>query len=1183
MVQSIRDAGFEIAALADKLTLRGVPAFLEACDKTGVHPLVGATLPVGPLQRVSNENPIDVLSLRESMESSSRDPREPAVLLATSRRGYRNLIAILDRYKESGADTVGIDLLLKNRDGLFLIVGIPGSPLAGVVAAERPWTSVAWIEPLLKGWSRARLAFGGLYPLRDEVRTARILARLKQLPVSLTPIALTVAAYRNETERFWGMVKSLRKGVRPRSRGSSLRLVENREGMSRNLQGLSRSLRLVEKLSIRESDLSDTIRCSPPIYPTPRGADTPTFFWTLVQEAAIATGHIRTHGGKDRLYEEFQYLKQTPWPEIWLILWDLRRRLGLPPGTVRPTDEWVRASLSAHLLGLVRVDPLRERIPFQPFGAWNPEKGFEVEVEAPLGFESEIEEAATALLGEGRVGVCVPPPNSSTSDLQRYAGEILTRWEELGFTGDRPAAPPPLPAYLREKADPPIPERFNLLLSGAPLGRLFPTSGKGSSFLEIELDDALKLGATVFRFQSPPSQTLAAASRYRGEPEAPPVPAKRGAESITEWVEDHRGEAFQGEAYADDTGRLEVLGYSSCLLRLLTYPGSVAYRPLLSEWIRRAAPKNLGTLANLLALGWHWSFWSSRREWKSIAVRRPNPLTSVEASPPWWPEWERFLESSQLGSRMAGMFGAALEKATEPTGGWLLFHEQLSAAVEEGLGLSSSDTERWLRFDNLEEIEEPSDPKPTKIWELKVRQYFRSFLGGVTNLPSRLEFLKKAEALLSAAEGFSRDPVATTVLLSFLFEEESPERREVYEILKERGSRISLPNVIDAAPFDRSAGPGNLILGSQNVLGVGPKIAEILAPGWNTLETNPKRLFEPTTGPNRLSGSDWLAERARRPVDWKNLSRLIQLGMCDGFGESRAALVEKARRLLRKRSESGGAVQQTFFGLADGPSQTEREEEKAWDRCLDPSYSRLNAELDSLRFCVERHPYELYGEAVPIGWLKEAQRSESRWARGWVHEIDLFDSSEEEPETASRKVWMTFRLFAQGASWRVVDREGLLADCFPETIPEEIGLEGKRIHLKTPWNLVCEIHRPAAPCAPEYETFDLLDAEPVDEILSRAVLWAGIVVRLGEATPELQMGLEEAFACFAHDREGRSIPISFEIAEGVFRKGPLRRLAGRFAGLRLVGSSLVVRALGRLPGVEEARAIPSQKPLFPST
>jgi hypothetical protein len=165
-------------------------------------------------------------------------------------------------------------------------------------------------------------------------------------------------------------------------------------------------------------------------------------------------------------------------------------------------------------------------------------------------------------------------------------------------------------------------------------------------------------------------------------------------------------------------------------------------------------------------------------------------------------------------------------------------------------------------------------------------------------------------------------------------------------------------------------------------------------------------------------------------------------------------------------------------------------------------------------------------------------------------------------------------------SYRIVDRSGFLAESFPEALPEEIGLEGKRIHLKTVWTLICEIHRAPGPGAAEYESFELVDAEPVDAIASRNGELAGIAARLRDATPELQAALEEILACFAHETPERTIPLEFEVSDGLFRKGPLKRLAGRFVNARVVPSALLARALARLPGIEEVRAIPSQEALF---
>ena len=1188
LVQASADAGYRVAALADKNTLAGVPAFLEACSKRSVHPLVGMTVAVSIGSESGKKEPEDVLSLGEASHGQRRrQDGEEVVLVAENRTGFLNLLRQRALVERSRDGILTQKQLLEASEGLFLLTGSPGSLLRDAIAGHQRLSAVADLEEFLTKWPRQQMAFGGLYSADRKAVVARRFERLKKLPMKIPPIAVTFAAYRNQNERVWGFAAHLSNSGEeaPFSISSSL-ILENGESVNRSFQGLSRTLRAVAKLASRESDLRESLRCSVPVYPCPRGTDVASLFWTLGQEAAISTGHIRRPDGKERLYEEFQYFKQTPWPNVFLILWDVRRRSGLPPGTLRPTGEWVCSSLFAHLLGFTRVDPLRENIPFNPMSLHVSEsEGLQVEVEAPMGWDREIFEAAEGLFGAGHVKNASGFEPPKLDSILSHGYRLLNSWEELEFPGDRPAEVPPPPSYLKgESGEGPRREQA-LLSSGTNLENVFAARLHDRSFIEARIEDAVSLGALCFEVTATGSQTLAAAPRYRGiadEEEGSPA----GHESLTEWIESHEGKLFHGKAYADDTGRFDLLARTSCLLRLFSLPGSSGYRPLLWWWILLTAPKRLGELADLLTLSWHWTFWSQRPARRAVATARRHPLAAGGSTPPWWTEWEEFRGSCSLSSKLSGKLGSELEKHAARTGGWLLYADQLDGALDGAFGMAPEERDRWLSPGTADSA--PKGGGDSGLWDRRTRTAFLQFLGNPNPLPSRVSSLAKAERFLAAATSFSEDPAAVVAMVSFLYPNEDRERREVYSLVQEMGVRLMAPRLPEASAFDTSPAKDCLRIGLLNVLGVGPNnVWDLTDPSHPADEHQAARLFETQSPLPRLSWGDWLRQHAKHPIGSQILSGLIRLGLCDGFGKSRRQLVEEARSHLRRQSSGTHALQQTLFPLGFEGSSGSSEADMAWEAAASESTPPAETEWKCLRFGISGTPLERLRGVVPERWFQTDPLvlgvGSRAYVLGWVQEIDLFASpSHGGAELSPENVWMSFLLFNGLRSFRLVDPEGRLRSQLPVPLPEEPRVDGHRIHLKSPWILLCQVRKNPQPdpcCIP---VLGIEAAETLTDLFDRKLGWTEISVHLTEASNALRNEIESLCDWFGCADGEWCIPLSTVPSGKASGSRSVRRLVRRLGTRSVFASTLLVETLQSLPGVDRVSVLTHQAPLFPA-
>lgn len=1185
LVQFAADAGFSAVALVDDCTLRAAPRFLHACRKFRITPLVGISAHLAPAVTESAPPPEDVFDWydRNRRRHSAR-PQEPICLLAVHPKGFANLLALIQKRKRGGAHAYAVKDLITHSEGLYLLLGAPGSCLRPRPERITAHSVPSEIRNLVEGWPRERLGYAGLKLGDGGADIPHQADRIHRLGINAKPVAVVWGGYRNAAERFYGGARALGSGkLRP---GLLPDVIPSAGDFLGAFQGFPTPLRSVEWLTQRAEKALPALRLSYPTYPSPRGTDVASFFWSLGQESAISTGHIRMEGAKERLMEEFQFLKQTPWPGVWLTLWDVRRRLGLPPGTLRPTASWIGTSLFAHLLGLVRIDPFRERMGFAPQPPFSPpDESLAVDIEGPEGFEHDLLEALQSLFGPRHAARIASPRRLAENRLRDSAPALQQQWTEFELEGDPPTTLPPIPAYSTTSS----PESANpgpvrsYVISGTPTALLFPSSEQGT--LDLSQDDLHLLGSWHFRLSTTPQQTLTAAPSYRGIAKVVGR-SSGGLETLSDWIEGHRGKPFAERGYADDAGRLEVLALSSSLLRLFTLPGSAGYRPLLWQWIVSTRPTRVGELADLLALQWHWTYWNQRPEKRDLALARRHPLVSEEKAPPWWEDWQRFLEGGRLSPRLAGDLGAALERVSRGTGGWILYREQAAFALKDAFGVEFSVAESWVGEGARSEFAGPTDgaasrgreqenSEGTDSWDAGLRSQFLRFLGHPQPLPSRLEFLWKAEHLLNMSEAFAADPAASVVLLSLLMPDLVDERREIYALLRSRGINIALPRLETFCRFDRSPDRNTLQVGTFNLVGIGPHIAAALEDALDSadLHFSPRLLFQ-EPGPPPGDFETWLSRFEHSSLNRKVVRDLIDLDFFRGFGEQRRRLLSLCR-LMKRDQASPSAVQSTLFPLA--PSVVEPV--GALD-APDTPEGTVHQELDLFRFGVRSTPLDLWAADLPEAWLTGDEASRPRdFLVGWVHEVEAFGGL---PQGSLMDMgdqrFATYLLFTPVQAYRIIDEHGLILEyvAAQETIAPR--RDGQRVLLRAPLSLLARVGPTSAPETSGVRTVRLLALEPIAEVVNAA-------------RGQLEVSLEVDSTILKHEDSlarilswasggTASVPVQITDESPLFRRGGVRRLIQRVGACQIPPSRLIREGLEGVPGVRQVRILGGGHPLL---
>lgn len=118
-VAHVKQLGHTHAAITDHGTLAGVPAFVQACAKHDLTPIVGCELYVSPAGRADNVRPNHHLTV-----------------LAINQTGYRNLLQLASRASLEGfyyKPRVDHELLAAHHEGLVVLSGCISGELGGAV------------------------------------------------------------------------------------------------------------------------------------------------------------------------------------------------------------------------------------------------------------------------------------------------------------------------------------------------------------------------------------------------------------------------------------------------------------------------------------------------------------------------------------------------------------------------------------------------------------------------------------------------------------------------------------------------------------------------------------------------------------------------------------------------------------------------------------------------------------------------------------------------------------------------------------------------------------------------------------------------------------------------------------------------------------------------------------------
>jgi DNA polymerase-3 subunit alpha len=367
--ERVKKLGMRAVAVTDHASMYGALRQYNACRAAGVQPILGAELNVArPGSGLSH-----------------------LVLLAASREGYDNLVALVSRGHlepvSDNAPSVSFEAVAARSRGLIALSGCLGGLVPQRVLELGPPHAMQALSDLRDAFEPGNV-FVELqdhgFPEQSVVNEVLVKAA-KDLSL---PLVATNDVHFAEKDDGIAQVylECVRLGrtyadASPLHHGSSEMYLKSPEEMEQAFravpEALANTLRVAEMCSDVKLDLGRVVL---PEFPVPAGYDTEGYFRYVSRDGLEARFAAFRRVGKPvneseyraRLELELDVIARMKYPGYFLIVWDFIREAkarGIPVGPGRGSGA---GSLVAYSLGITELDPIRYGLLFERF--LNPER-----------------------------------------------------------------------------------------------------------------------------------------------------------------------------------------------------------------------------------------------------------------------------------------------------------------------------------------------------------------------------------------------------------------------------------------------------------------------------------------------------------------------------------------------------------------------------------------------------------------------------------------------------------------------------------------------------------------------------------------------------------------------------------------------------------------------------------------
>lgn len=350
-------------ALTDQDTLAGIAEFCAACREAAIRPVIGCDMTIVPL----------------ALSDMSADRPYRIVLLAETEAGYRNLVRLVNlshgRPRRS-QPCIDLEMLEKHSSGLIAMTGGSSTELYNLLLGNRIEETENYIRKLARVFGRENL----ILQLEDveQGRQKQINDRIFALSdfLGVRCVATNYVCYLRPEDSVArdflvrGRFPSFLQFQAARAMAHSQHLASGTQMRDRFLK-YPRALYATEEVADRCSFQLNYQKRRFPIHDFVRGFDADSFLWDLTFREARARFVELSPDLKNRLNEEFDYIKSHGLSNNVLLLWNIAQFVRKNKISVGVGRGEMISSLVAYILGITRINPLDYKLLFQGFATEN--------------------------------------------------------------------------------------------------------------------------------------------------------------------------------------------------------------------------------------------------------------------------------------------------------------------------------------------------------------------------------------------------------------------------------------------------------------------------------------------------------------------------------------------------------------------------------------------------------------------------------------------------------------------------------------------------------------------------------------------------------------------------------------------------------------------------------------------
>jgi DNA polymerase-3 subunit alpha len=362
LVKKAREYRLPALAITDHGNLFGCIEFYDLAYSNGIKPIIGCELAVDSLEGVDPERP------------ATSEPANHLVLLARNRRGYQNLLQLITNAHSQGWQQearVRRNQLYEHHRGLIILSGCHGGEIATLLSKDDHQRAKARAAEYLEVFGREDF-FIELQPVLTDpqrVLNERLLTLARQLDVQVVATANSHTLEPGEGELI-NILKAIRLGttvkeIPPAAECALLSPEEMKVEFSHLPEAVAATVAIAERCNL---DL-DLGKIRIPRFPLEKGQAPMAVLGQKaragLQERLLANQREKDPDYGHRLDTELKKIEQLGLADYFLLVADFvqfARTKGVPVG---PGSGSAGSSLTAHSLGITKIDPLKHGLLFE--------------------------------------------------------------------------------------------------------------------------------------------------------------------------------------------------------------------------------------------------------------------------------------------------------------------------------------------------------------------------------------------------------------------------------------------------------------------------------------------------------------------------------------------------------------------------------------------------------------------------------------------------------------------------------------------------------------------------------------------------------------------------------------------------------------------------------------------------